>query len=98
MLRSDHTWKARENIFHSDVSFRETPSMGSVLRCVECPAVGGDTIWVNMVTAYEQLPQTIKHRIDGLMAIHDFDHAFGAYLPHDKREELKCLNPPQKIQ
>ncbi len=96
MLRSDRKWRARENIFHSDVSFRDTPSLGSVLRCVECPDVGGDTIWVNMVAAYEQLPQTVKDRINGLMAMHDFDHAFGAYLPPEKRAELNRLNPPQE--
>jgi taurine dioxygenase len=30
--------------------------MGCVLRCVECPPVGGDTMWANMVLAYEKLP------------------------------------------
>ena len=30
--------------------------MGSVLRCVECPPVGGDTMWANMVLAYANLP------------------------------------------
>ena len=96
LLVSDHARKARENIFHSDVSFRTTPSLGSVLRCVECPSVGGDTIWVNMVAAYERLPQTIKDRIDSLMAMHDFDHAFGALLPPEKRSEFNRLYPPQE--
>ncbi len=45
-----------ENAFHCDATWREAPPMGSVLRCVETPAVGGDTIWVNMVEAYERLP------------------------------------------
>jgi taurine dioxygenase len=96
LLVSDHARKARENIFHADVSFRTTPSLGSVLRCVECPSVGGDTIWVNMVAAYERLPQTIKDRIDSLMAMHDFDHAFGALLPPEKRSEFNRLYPPQE--
>ena len=34
----------------------QTPSMASLLRCVECPAAGGDTIWVNMALAYDNLP------------------------------------------
>jgi taurine dioxygenase len=38
-----------ENSFHCDATWRQAPPMGSVLRCVEGPAVGGDTIWVNMV-------------------------------------------------
>ena len=34
--------------------------MGCVLRCVECPETGGDTIWANMVLAYEKLPEAVK--------------------------------------
>ena len=45
-----------ENSWHSDASWRKSPPMGAVLRCVECPAVGGDTMWTNMVLAYENLP------------------------------------------
>ena len=40
--------------------------MGSVLRCVEGPAVGGDTIWVDMVEAYKRLPEHIKAQIADL--------------------------------
>jgi len=34
--------------------------MGAVLRCIECPPTGGDTIWANMVLAYEKLPEQVK--------------------------------------
>jgi len=37
--------------------------MGCVLRCVECPPVGGDTMWANMALAYERLPEHIKLQI-----------------------------------
>ena len=60
LLGGNAAGKAQENIFHTDVSWRETPSMASLLRCIECPAVGGDTIWVNMVAAFEQLPEELK--------------------------------------
>ena len=36
------------------------PSKACVLRCVECPPVGGDTMWANMVAAYENLPEDVK--------------------------------------
>ena len=52
-----------ENAFHTDATWRECPPMGAVLRCIECPEVGGDTIWVNMVAAYENLPEQVKARI-----------------------------------
>src|SRR5215510_1151702 len=40
-----------ENAWHTDATWREKPPFGCVLRCVECPPVGGDTMWVNMVEA-----------------------------------------------
>ena len=46
-----------------DATWREAPPMGSVLRCVEGPPVGGDTIWVNMVQAYAMLPEDVKKKI-----------------------------------
>jgi taurine dioxygenase len=55
-----------ENIWHSDVSWREIPSLGSVLRAVEVPEVGGDTLFSDMVAAFESLPPEIRERIDGL--------------------------------
>ena len=42
-----------ENSWHTDATWREKPPFGCVLRCVECPPVGGDTMWANMVEAYD---------------------------------------------
>jgi len=78
-----------ENAFHCDATWREAPPMGSVLRCVETPAVGGDTIWVNMVEAYERLPEHVKARIAGLRARHSIEATFGANLPLEQRLALK---------
>src|ERR1700751_5699187 len=55
-----------ENAWHSDASWRDQPPFGCVLRCVECPPVGGDTMWVNMALAYEKLPEAIKVQIANL--------------------------------
>ena len=41
-----------ENAWHTDATWREKPPFGCVLRCVECPPVGGDTMWANMVLAH----------------------------------------------
>ena len=67
-----------ENSWHCDGTWRETPPMGSVLRCVECPPVGGDTMWANMALAYEKLPQHIKDLIAPLRARHSIECTFGA--------------------
>ena len=59
-----------ENSWHTDATWREAPPMGCVLRCVECPPVGGDTMWANMALAYEKLPEQVKQQIAGLRARH----------------------------
>lgn len=61
-----------ENLWHSDVSWRLQPSLGSVLRNVESPDVGGDTLFADMYAAYDGLPQRVRDRVDGLVARHDF--------------------------
>ena len=67
--------------------------MGCVLRCVECPPSGGDTMWANMVLAYEKLPDDVKAKIAGLRASHSLHASFGAALPIEKRLELKAKFP-----
>jgi taurine dioxygenase len=52
-----------ENAWHCDATWRETPPMGCVLRCIETPEVGGDMLWSNMVDAYSRLPEHIKDQI-----------------------------------
>jgi taurine dioxygenase len=67
-----------ENAWHTDATWREKPPFGCVLRCVECPPVGGDTMWANMVEAYDRLPEPVKTRIAGLHARHSIEASFGA--------------------
>lgn len=82
-----------ENALHTDGTWRENPSMGAVLRCVESPPVGGDTIWVDMAQAYNRLPEHIRTQIEDLRARHSIEATFGAVLPEEKRRELKAQFP-----
>jgi taurine dioxygenase len=66
--------RGRENTWHSDVTWREIPSLGSILRAIEVPPVGGDTLFADMYMAYEGLSDEIKECIDGRVAVHDFPH------------------------
>lgn len=77
-----------ENTWHSDVTWREVPSLGSVLRAIEVPELGGDTLFADMGAAYDGLPDSIKERIDGLEAMHDFSQSFGLLLT---AEELATM-------
>ena len=82
-----------ENAWHTDATWRDKPPFGCVLRCVECPPVGGDTMWANMALAYERLPQDVKSRIEGLRARHSIEATFGAAMPIEKRLALKAQFP-----
>jgi taurine dioxygenase len=82
-----------ENAWHCDATWREMPPMGAVLRCLETPAVGGDTIWVNMAQAYADLPEHIKNQIRDLRARHSIEASFGAAMPTEKRHALKAMYP-----
>jgi taurine dioxygenase len=83
-----------ENNWHTDGLWRPNPPMGAVLRCIECPEVGGDTIWVNMVEAYAKLPEDVKKKIANLRAISSIEHSFGAVMDPEARRKLGRENPP----
>ncbi|MEZ5662682.1 MAG: TauD/TfdA family dioxygenase [Burkholderiaceae bacterium] len=82
-----------ENAWHTDATWREIPPMGCVLRCVECPPVGGDTMWANMALAYEKLPELVKQQIAGLRARHSIECTFGAAMTAERRLALKAQFP-----
>ena len=87
--------KGKENFWHSDVTWREKPSLGSILKAVEVPAVGGDTLFANMVMAYELLPDDIKEVITGRVAVHDIARVFAGRL-NKSAEELRERYPPME--
>ena len=82
-----------ENAWHTDGTWREAPALGCVLRCIECPPVGGDTMWANMVLAYDKLPSDVKAEIEGLIASHSFNASFASAMPQDKRLAMKAQYP-----
>jgi len=61
--------------YHSDTSWRLVPTWGAVLRAVDLPDVGGDTIWVDAGLAYDRLPEEVKERLEGLHVTHDYRDA-----------------------
>lgn len=78
-LNSDYGAKA--NQWHTDVSFVPKVPKYSILRGVTIPSVGGDTVWANTNTAYEDLPEGLRTLADQTWAIHSnkFDYADIAY-------------------
>jgi taurine dioxygenase len=57
--------------WHADNTYTATPPMGSLLRVVQLPSVGGDTAFASMTAAYQALSAPIRELCDGLTAIHD---------------------------
>lgn len=70
--------------WHSDLSYKDKPSLGSMLHAQELPSEGGDTLFANMHTAWETLPGALKTQIAKLKAEH-------SYLA--KYEELRARSP-----
>ena len=67
--------------WHSDITFREEPSVLSILHMLKCPEVGGDTLWANAYRAYEELSPPLQDLCEGLSALHDA-------APHGKPEDM----------
>lgn len=72
------------HFWHSDLSYVDRPSLGSMLHAQELPAEGGDTLFADQHAAYEALPEDVKQRLAGLRAEH-------WYLC--KYEELRARSP-----
>ncbi len=57
--------------WHSDNTFMEEPPLGSILKAVRLPSVGGDTCFANAAAAYESLSDSMRRLVDELSAVHD---------------------------
>jgi len=81
--RHDPLKKPRLDGWHTDVTFMETPPMGSILNALAIPERGGDTVFANTEAAYEGLSAPFQQFLDGLVAVHDGEEAFGEGLRKD---------------
>ncbi len=86
-LAASHGGVADE--WHTDLTFQEEPALMSILRMVECPATGGDTLWSSLYAAYEELSAPMRHLCDGLSALHDA-------LPHN-RPDRAAVHPVVRV-
>ena len=81
------------NRWHSDETFRPIPPFASILRAVEVPDIGGDTVFADATAAYEGLSDEVKKRIEGLEAVHSLAHGF-AWTETEQWERLRSQYPP----
>jgi len=62
--------------WHSDFSFQKQPPYVTFLRAKEVPAFGGDTLYANMINAYETLPDALRDKVDNMVGLHSGDRAY----------------------
>ena len=81
--------------WHSDYSYTQRPAAASMLFCVEPAPVGGDTMFCNMVKAYETLSKPMQKIVDELHSVYDISLTAGLFQRDPKEvEETRKLNPP----
>ncbi|NHO32788.1 taurine dioxygenase [Acetobacter fallax] len=76
VLDTDRTDLKDNALWHTDVTFSETPSLGAILVARHLPETGGDTLWASTTAAYDALSPVMKVHLDGLTALHDFTRSF----------------------
>lgn len=83
-----------ENVWHNDGSYREAPVLGTMLRGVDVPRIGGDTMFADMAAAYDNLEPHVQERIENLWARHDW--AVGGYAGKyaEHFDEYRAVVPP----
>jgi taurine dioxygenase len=94
VLKKNEQIGGYENVWHSDVTWRLEPSLGSVLLAREVPAVGGDTLFCDMYAGYEGLSERVRTSLDGLRAVHDFTRTFGRMMSAEELAKKQQEFPP----
>jgi alpha-ketoglutarate-dependent taurine dioxygenase len=77
------------NRWHTDVTFSQTPPMASVLAAKVIPTYGGDTLWCDLIDAYNTLARPLQKMADELTAVHDAGGTFSRFRDEDKSGENK---------
>jgi len=83
--------------FHTDHSNHPRPPKATTLFAVELPSSGGDTQYVNMHDAYDDLPEDTKKKIDGLKAVHVYQSKYSPRPLGQITEESRRKMPPPGI-
>jgi taurine dioxygenase len=90
---------AGEAVWHTDMSYLPQPPKASMLYALEIPPSGGDTHFASMYAAYDNLPDDLKRRVQGLRVKHDGTYNSGGYVragvtpTEDPREAPGTLHP-----
>ncbi len=76
--------------WHTDISYKAKPPMGSLLYSLEVPPEGGDTLYADMYAAYDALSDAMKENLEGLRAVHGYEARFSRMGEGGKRPKLSA--------
>ncbi|MEM7284381.1 MAG: TauD/TfdA family dioxygenase [Pseudomonadota bacterium] len=98
ILENDEARPSKIEMWHTDMTFRPQPPIGSILHGVIVPERGGDTMFASMSAAYDGLSDNMKSLLDGLTATHDFSYGFKESLAEpggaERLADMVLANPP----
>ncbi|MDH5737229.1 MAG: taurine dioxygenase [Gammaproteobacteria bacterium] len=98
ILENDQDNPSKIEMWHTDMTFRTCPPMGSILHGRVIPERGGDTLFSSMSAAYEDLSDSMQSFLSGLTAEHDFSWGFKESLAEpggrERLAEMVSANPP----
>ena len=80
------------NAWHPDLSYTNDPPLAAILRAIQVPSRGGDTMWVNLYKAYDTLSDRMKEIIGDMKAVHDVTKTYrtaGITVRRRRREILE---------
>ena len=84
---ADETAPVFAEVWHTDWSFQEKPPQGTCLFGITIPPVGGDTLFANQHKALEEMPDDLRGRIEGKIALHS---AWRGYSPKGVYGEMEA--------
>jgi taurine dioxygenase len=98
ILENDEANPSKIEMWHTDMTFRASPPLGSILHGVIVPEKGGDTMFASMSAAFEGLSPAMQDFVSRLTAIHDFSFGFQESLNEpggrDRLVQMVIDNPP----
>jgi taurine dioxygenase len=95
--RPDGTYYIVGESFHTDHSNDPIPPKATVLHPVSLPDKGGDTQFVNVHAAYDDLSDAMKQRIENLMAVHVYASSYSPRLLKKLDDDTVAALPPPAV-
>jgi taurine dioxygenase len=92
VIETNSSKKTYVDYWHTDLAYKRRPASVSILRARLVPPVGGDTLWVNMEAAYDELPAEVKERVANLRTSNSHEKSLRSYNEYARRDGRELLS------